>query len=334
MTSLHTSQTWRTWHTSTPLGGIPPICESVPVFFLSLWDTNPLTYTLPDPWFSGKWVNGSLLSEKGKAWSIRRHFLRKGAFMKQLAPIKVAFFFPNLNRYTQKKKLSHLLQQCLKNNAVKFPGKCWKMMVYWRLSWFALWSLSLVEKNSSQELKLPIYKHGSTYQNRRLISICRCVIIGGFVTWHVREMGSGVVVSHRISHVMSRARVAIFAALRSFKQTRMFWMMCFQWLQDFCAWQFLQTWPFWDGEFTWPFKGLVCDLQLGNQKVTNWTTWIWELSRIGSQSLWKRTITWCYFGILNVCLLLYMCNVHFSDSYDILSFLALLSLFMCMCVVI
>ena len=64
------------------------------VFFLLLWDSNPLIYTLPDPWFSGKWVNGSLLSEKGMASSIRRHFLQKSAFMKQLAPIKVAFFFP------------------------------------------------------------------------------------------------------------------------------------------------------------------------------------------------------------------------------------------------
>ena len=143
-----------------PTSGIPPICVSVPVCVFCCWGIATHRYIPlpPDPWFSGKWVNGSLLSEKGKAWSIRGHFLQKGAFMKQLAPIKVAFFFPNLNRYTQKTESpTSTLWKSDEKKAVKSPGKCWKMMVYWRLSWFALWSLSLVEKNSSQELKLTIY---------------------------------------------------------------------------------------------------------------------------------------------------------------------------------
>lgn len=93
-----------------PTSGIPPICVSVPVGVFCCWGIATHRYIPlpPDPWFSGKWVNGSLLSEKGKAWSIRGHFLQKGAFMKQLAPIKVAFFSPTWT--ATHKKLSHLLQ--------------------------------------------------------------------------------------------------------------------------------------------------------------------------------------------------------------------------------
>ena len=165
-------------------------------------------------------------------------------------------FFPNLNRYTQKKETESPTSTLPEKKCREKPREVLKddgLLAAFLICFVVF--VSCREK-SSQELKLTIYKHGSTYQKRRLISICRCVIIGGFVTWHVREMGSGVVVSHRISHLMSRARVAIFAALRSLKQTRIFWMMCVQWVQNLCAWQFLQTWPFWDGEFTWPFKDL------------------------------------------------------------------------------
>lgn len=70
----------------------------------------------PDPWFSGKSVNGSLQPEKGMAWSTRRHFLQRGAFMKQLAPIKVSFFFPTWTA-THKKR-----------NWVTYFNNAWKTM--------------------------------------------------------------------------------------------------------------------------------------------------------------------------------------------------------------
>ena len=134
-----------------PTSGIPPICVSTCVCFLLLGDSNPPIYIYIPFQIHGPFnLRRERLDLKVHLWN-------------NLHQSKLRFFSPNLNRYTQNKKLSHLLQHYEKV-IKKMPWKAQGSAERW---WFIggfldlLCGLCLLSRKNSQELNLTIY----TYQD-------------------------------------------------------------------------------------------------------------------------------------------------------------------------